>query len=49
MEAESTEGSYFRIRCGGKVKYVVVAPDTLDSEDLWLPLYSLPPLPYNED
>ncbi|KAI7775176.1 hypothetical protein LA080_007320 [Diaporthe eres] len=49
MEAEPTDDSYFRIRCGGKVKYVIVAPGTLDSEDLWLPLYSLPPLPYHED
>lgn len=34
MEAEPTDDSYFRIRCGGKVKYVIVAPGSLDSEDL---------------
>ncbi|KFH42040.1 Ankyrin-like protein [Hapsidospora chrysogenum ATCC 11550] len=40
---------YVRIRSGSKVKYVVIAPDSLSSDDLCLPLYALPPLPYDDD
>jgi predicted Ser/Thr protein kinase len=49
METSTRDDSHFRIRIGNKVKYVVVAPGTLTSDELFLPLYSLPPLPYNED
>ncbi|KAH8680573.1 alpha-galactosidase A [Xylariales sp. PMI_506] len=49
METSTRDHSYFRIRLGEWVKYVIVAPGTLDSGDLFMPLFSLPPLPYNED
>jgi hypothetical protein len=49
METSTRDYSYIRIRSGGKVKYVVIVPGTLSSDDLCLPLYSLPPLPYDDD
>ena len=49
METSTRDESHFRIRYGDRVKYVAVAPGTLDSDELLMPLYSLPPLPYKED
>lgn len=49
METSTRDDSHFRIRYGDRVKYVVVAPGTLDSDELFMPLSSLPPLPYEED
>ncbi|KAK7416615.1 hypothetical protein QQX98_005086 [Neonectria punicea] len=49
METSTRADSHFRIRYGDRVKYVVVAPGTLDSDHLFMPLYSLPPLPYGQD
>ncbi|KAK3939478.1 hypothetical protein QBC46DRAFT_437210 [Diplogelasinospora grovesii] len=51
ISADSSVGfySYYRIRLGDRVKYVVVAPRALDKEELWLPLYYIPPLPYDRD
>jgi hypothetical protein len=45
METSSRDYSHLRIRCGTRVKYVVIPPHTLTSDELCLPLYSLPPLP----
>ena len=49
METLMRDESHFRIRYGDKVKYVTIAPGTLNSDELFIPLYSFPPLPYKED
>ncbi|KAK2030759.1 alpha-galactosidase A [Colletotrichum zoysiae] len=49
METSTRDDSYFRIRYNDKVKYVVVTRGTFNSDELCLPLYSLPPLPYEDD
>ncbi|KAJ3555561.1 hypothetical protein NPX13_g10331 [Xylaria arbuscula] len=49
METSTRDDSYFRIRYNDKVKYVVVIRGTFNSDELCLPLYSLPPLPYEDD
>ena len=49
MESSSRAESYYRIRCGSSVKYLTVTQGTLHGDELLMPLYALPPLPYTTD
>lgn len=49
MDSSSRDGSYYRIRCGSRVKYLTVTQGTLHGDELLMPLYALPPLPYTAD
>ncbi|KAL1880036.1 hypothetical protein Daus18300_001399 [Diaporthe australafricana] len=49
METSAASDSHFRIRCGESVKYVIVAPETFDDDELLMALDCLPPLPYDKD
>ena len=41
--------SYYRVQFGDRIKYLVLAPNTIDPDWLCLPLGCLPPLPYDQD
>lgn len=49
MESSSRDKSYYRVRCGSRVKYLIVAQGILHGDELLMPLYALPPLPYTTD
>lgn len=47
METSTRDDSHLRIRYSNSVKYVIIAPYTLSSDELCLPLYAIPTLPYH--
>ncbi|KAI2633082.1 hypothetical protein GGS26DRAFT_66564 [Hypomontagnella submonticulosa] len=49
MESSARSDSYYRVRYGSHIKYVLVKQGTLQGDDLLMPLYSLPTLPYDSD
>lgn len=48
VDVEDECESEYRIEAAGLVKYITIAPGTIDPDLLSLPLTSLPPLPYME-
>ncbi|KAL2209855.1 hypothetical protein CC79DRAFT_1365272 [Sarocladium strictum] len=48
METSTRDDSHLRIRYGDVVKYVIIAPGTLSSDELCLPLHAIPTLPYHD-
>lgn len=47
MEVDDDDSwdSYYRLRIGSQIKYLVISPGTFDRDTLSLPLQSLPKLP----
>lgn len=48
VDVDDEVESECRIEAAGQVKYLTIAPGTLDPDLLSFPLASLPPLPYND-
>ncbi|KAK3293672.1 alpha-galactosidase A [Chaetomium fimeti] len=49
VDDDNSFASEYRLRIGNRVKYLVIAPGTLDRCTLSFPIQSLPPLPYHEE
>ncbi|KAF4303937.1 alpha-galactosidase A [Botryosphaeria dothidea] len=49
VDNDDADESYYRVRIGNRVKYLEIAPATLERGALSFPLAFLPPLPFDGD